>query len=262
MGTLEKYFYTTFYTKIKNVPFVINLKTCFIQPKGTLMYQLDLTLPLTGEIFKTMESVAAAHGSITNIDIFGHIGTHLDLMGKTYPPEYFMLYGRVFDVQTIIGRDVEADDINLDCIKERDFVFFHSGRLASLSYPSKEYMSAPIQLSWDLLNKLIEKKVAMIGIDFAGVRRHKEHHKADMLCAKAGVFVVENVYALEKLVAKAGSDAFVVHCYPMRLVGATGLPCRIIAEDRSRRSKTASDATKYLRENLGKKSFSRRSYRK
>ena len=194
------------------------------------MKRFDLTYPLTDDDFKTMEILAAKHVNISKSDLFGHIGTHLDLMGKTYPDDYFTLSGRIFDVSTIMGRDIEAGDIDLDCIKEKDFVFFHSGCLASLSYATKEYMTAPIQLSWDLLDRLIEKSVAMIGIDFAGVRRLKEHPKADMRCAEKGTFIVENIYSLESLVAKVGSNPFTVHCYPMRLADATGLPCRVIAE--------------------------------
>jgi len=194
------------------------------------MQRIDLTLPLSDGLVKAVESLASKHEYGLKVDLFGHMGTHLDLMNKVYPDDYFTLSGRVFDVRAVTGREVEADDIDLDLIRERDFVFFHSGCLASLGYATKEYMSAPVKLSWDLLGKLVEKGVAMIGVDFAGVRQQAEHRKADMFCADAGTFVVENICALESLVAQAGSNAFMVHCYPMRLVDATGLPCRVIAE--------------------------------
>lgn len=197
------------------------------------MHRFDLTLPLSDELFKTMESLASRasrRGRISKSDIFGHIGTHLDLMGKTYPDEYFTLSGRVFDVRGVTGRDIEADDIDLDSIREKDFVLFYSGCLASLSYGTREYLSAPVRLSWDLLDRLVERRVAMIGVDFAGVRPHEEHCQADMLCADAGTFIVENLFSLERLAAEAGNGEFTVHCYPMRLVDATGLPCRVIAE--------------------------------
>ncbi|MEF2230651.1 MAG: cyclase family protein [Pseudodesulfovibrio sp.] len=194
------------------------------------MQRIDLTLPLTNEIFALTESMASTRKNVSKADLFGHIGTHLDLMGKAYPDEYFTLCGQVFDVRTVSGRDIEASDIDLDRVGENDFVFFHSGCLAVFGYASREYMSSAVQLSWDLIGRLLEKKVAMIGVDFAGVRRQAEHPKADILCADAGTFVVENVVALERLAAEAGSGAFTVHCYPMRLADATGLPCRIIAE--------------------------------
>jgi len=194
------------------------------------MKKIDLTLPLTEEVFKFTESVASKHKHIRKADLFGHIGTHLDLIGKTYPDDYFRLAGRVFDVKSVAGRDIDVNDVDLNSINEKDFVFFHSGCLKSLSYTSKEYISDPIQLSWELIQALIDKKAAMIGIDFAGIRYHKEHREADILCAENGVFVVENLYELDKLTAEAGRNEFTVHCYPMRLTDATGLPCRVIAE--------------------------------
>ncbi|WP_320172371.1 cyclase family protein [Maridesulfovibrio sp.] len=194
------------------------------------MQRFDLSFPLTNELFERMEKLAAKHTHIQKIDLFGHIGTHLDLMGKPFPEDYFTLSGRVFDVQKIAGRDIETTDINLDCIAENDFVFLHSGCLSSLSYGSDEYMADPIQLSWDLIDNLISKKVAMIGIDFAGIRQQKEHHKADTICAEAGTFVVENVYSLENLPIESEYSTFTVNCYPTRLADATGLPCRVIAE--------------------------------
>jgi len=196
------------------------------------MERLDLTYPLDDSAFKAQQALTPKDVLVSQKELFGHIGTHLDLMGKNYPDEYFTLSGRVFDVRHVSGRDIDVADINMDAVKEKDFVFFHSGCLASFPYASREYILAPVQLSWELIHALIEKKVAMIGVDFAGIRLPKEHVKADTLCAEAGTFVVENIYALESLLAKAGNAPFTVHCYPMRLTGATGLPCRVIAEIR------------------------------
>jgi kynurenine formamidase len=194
------------------------------------MQRLDLTYPLDDSAFKALQSLTPQDVPVSQKELFGHIGTHLDLMGKNWPDDYFTLSGRAFDVRYVSGRDIDVADVNLDAVKEKEFVFFHSGCLASFTYGSKEYILAPVQLSWDLIHALIEKRVAMIGVDFAGIRLPKEHPRADTLCADAGTFVVENVYALETLLAKAGNGTFTVHCYPMRLTGATGLPCRVIAE--------------------------------
>lgn len=194
------------------------------------MQRFDLTYPLDESAFKAMQALAPADLPVPQKELFGHIGTHLDLMGQAYPEHYFRLSGRAFDVRHISGRDIDVADIDLGCIKENDFVFFNSGCLASLPYASKAFLFAPVQLSWALIHTLLEKKVAMIGIDFGGVRLPKEHRKADTLCAAAGTFVVENVNGLESLIAAVGAGVFTVHCYPMRLTDATGLPCRVIAE--------------------------------
>ena len=193
------------------------------------MQRFDLSYPLDDNAFKAMKALAPSDLPVPQKELFGHIGTHLDLMGKTYPDEYFTLSGRVFDVRHISGRDIDMVDIDLESIREKDFVFFHSGCLASFPYASKEYIFAPIQLSWKLIQALLDKKTAMVGIDFAGIRLPKEHRKADTLCAESGTFVVENVYGLENLVTAAEGKTFTVHCYPMRLTDASGLPCRVIA---------------------------------
>jgi kynurenine formamidase len=194
------------------------------------MQRFDLTYPLDDKAFAAMQALAPKDLPVPQQELFGHIGTHLDLMGKAYPERYFTLSGRAFDVGHVVGRDIDVADIALDSILKSEFVFFHSGCLASVAYASKEFLNAPVQLSWELIHALLEKQVAMIGIDFSGIRRPSEHKKADLLCAESGTFVVENVYGLEKLIEKAEGNTFIVHCYPMRLMNATGLPCRVIAE--------------------------------
>jgi kynurenine formamidase len=42
------------------------------------------------------------------------------------------------------------------------------------------------------------------------------------------VFVVENLWDLQRLIAAGGS--FTAHTYPMRFAGITGIPCRVIAQ--------------------------------
>lgn len=91
-------------------------------------------------------------------------------------------------------------------------------------------MFAPTQFSWALIRSLVEKKFGIIGIDFAGMRLPKEHPEADQFCAKAGTFIVENLFALDELRQAVKTRPFTIHTYPMRLIESTGLPCRVIAE--------------------------------
>lgn len=188
---------------------------------------IDLSLPLTK---KTFDDLAASSRPYSALELFGHVGTHLDLMGKPWPQEYFARSGRIFDVRHIRGRDIDAGDLTVDAIRSGEFVFLRTGVLEEHAYASKDYIHAPVRLSWNLLETLLQKKVAMIGVDCAGVRQPEEHKKADLLCAEAGAFVVENVYNLDALCETAGAAAFMVRTFPLRLEDATGLPCRIVAE--------------------------------
>ena len=49
------------------------------------------------------------------------------------------------------------------------------------------------------------EKISMIGVDFAGIRRGKEHTPKDQYCADRGVFVVENLCGLSRLLVVPGS---------------------------------------------------------
>ena len=191
--------------------------------------KVDITFPLTRRSFELMEDLAPKDKVLSRLDLFGHIGTHLDLMEKEYPEANFSLSGRIFDVSSIRGRDIEAADIDIDQVREGDFVIMHTGGLAAYGYGTKEYIFAPIQLSWNLLEALVARKAALIGVDLAGVRLPAEHPKADNMCAEAGTFIIENLYHLKTLNTEAKGKSFVVNTYPMRLEGSTGLPCRVVA---------------------------------
>ncbi|MBR0272057.1 MAG: hypothetical protein IJQ68_08755 [Methanobrevibacter sp.] len=94
-------------------------------------------------------------------------------------------------------------------------------------YDTINYFTKHPQLSNELIDKLIEKEISLIGVDFAGVRNGAEHTPKDQYCADNGVFIVENLCNLKKLLKY---DKFVVNTYPMNFSDVTGLPCRVIAE--------------------------------
>lgn len=68
----------------------------------------------------------------------------------------------------------------------------------------------------------------MIGIDFAGVRRGKEHTPKDQYCADRGTFIIENLCNLKNLAQQ--TEYFTANTYPMNYADMTGLPCRVVAE--------------------------------
>lgn len=77
----------------------------------------------------------------------------------------------------------------------------------------------------------MDRHISIIGIDFAGVRRGKEHTSKDQYCADKGVFIIENLCHLgQLLVGDEKSAEFIANTYPMNFVEMTGLPCRVIAK--------------------------------
>jgi len=107
-------------------------------------------------------------------------------------------------------------------------VAFYTGFIEEVEYGTAQYFKAHPQLSKALLEELLAKKVSVIGVDCAGIRRTPEHVPADRYCAEHGVFVVENLWDLKGLLAV--SSRFTAHTYPMRFSGVTGIPCRVVAQ--------------------------------
>ena len=65
---------------------------------------IDLTLQITPEL------LANAAGP-ENKALFGHVGTHFDVMDKEFPLAYTRRKGIVFDVTGIWQRDIQVSDI-------------------------------------------------------------------------------------------------------------------------------------------------------
>ena len=160
----------------------------------------------------------------------GHLGTHFDVMNKTFQIDYSRRTGMVFDVSSISDRDIELEDISMEKVTPGTFVIFYTGFLEKEGYGTKKYFTEHPRLSYDLIHALLKKQVAMIGIDAAGIRRGEEHTPADQVCADSGVFVVENIDSLSALMGKTGGRTFTVYTFPIKFEGMSGLPCRVIAE--------------------------------
>jgi kynurenine formamidase len=187
------------------------------------MKRLDLTI----EIDESRWSEAIEKRKMS---AFGHLGTHLDIMNKEFPLENTVLKGRILDVSSVRGKDIEVADVDLTDVVAGDFVLFYSGFLKEVGFGTEEYAKNHPQLSEGLIRFLVGRKVSMIGIDAAGIRRGAHHAPMDQYCADSGVLVVENLANLDVLSSSARRRRFTAYTFPLRLRGATGLPCRVVAE--------------------------------
>ena len=158
----------------------------------------------------------------------GHLGTHFDVMDKFFPLEYTQRKGIVFDVSSVKDRDIEVSDIDISMIGEDMFIAFYTGFIEAEGYGTLEYFTKHPQLSNGLIDELLDRKISIIGVDFAGIRRGKEHTPKDGYCADRGVFIVENLCNLKEVLEHG--NTFTAHTYPMKFTESTGLPCRVIAE--------------------------------
>ncbi|MBQ3271992.1 MAG: cyclase family protein [Solobacterium sp.] len=179
---------------------------------------IDVTLLITAQM------AAAAQENEKKV-LAGHLGTHFDIMDKKFPLEYTEREAVVFDVSHVHGRDIDISDIDMDAVGPDMFVAFYTGFIDRENYGSRPYFAGHPQLSHELIDALLDRKISIIGVDCAGIRRGREHTPADQYCADRGVFVVENLCNL-----RAVPGHCIMHTYPMNYAGVSGLPCRVVAE--------------------------------
>ncbi|MCP1225640.1 cyclase family protein [Sebaldella sp. S0638] len=177
-------------------------------------------------------SKAASGNALDNEKMvsFGHLGTHFDVMNKEFPLEFVKREGLVFNVREMKDREILSGDIDMSLVKENMFVAFYTGFIEDEGYGTKKYFTEHPELSNELIDLLLDKKVSIIGIDFAGVRRGAEHTPKDQYCADRGVFIIENLCNLDKVLNGKKHEFFVVNTYPVNFGGMSGLPCRVVGE--------------------------------
>lgn len=188
--------------------------------RGTFELLIDITLEITQQMMADVRE----RGEIFRM---GHLGTHFDVMGKEFPLAYTQLPGVVFDVRSILDRDIETTDFDLEAVHAGMFVAFYTGWIEQIRYGTPAYYDEQPQLSDALIETLLSKGVSVIGIDFGGARRGKAHAPMDRYCAERGTFIIENLCNLQSVIDAGGT--FTACAYPMRFSGMTGLPCRVIA---------------------------------
>lgn len=159
----------------------------------------------------------------------GHVGTHFDVAGKKFPLESFRTRGKLIDISHIRDREVEVADLADQPIEEGDMIIFHTGYIDEIGYGQKGYIQKSAELSDEAVAYLIERKVRLIGVDAAGVQKLKKHAKVDQYCADRGVFIVENLCNLKRLMPVA-SQGFTVYTAPVNRSDLSGLPSRVVAE--------------------------------
>ncbi len=183
----------------------------------------DLTLRITPKM------VRDAQGNEKKA-LVGHLGTHFDVMDKEFPLDYCVRPGITFDVSAAAqaDREVGVDDVDLSRVESGMFVAFRTGFIEEEDYGSRRYFTEHPQLSVELLERLMDLRVSMVGVDFAGVRRGREHTPMDQRLADQGIFVIENLCNLQELARAKGPAT--VYTFPMSYEGVTGLPCRVVAK--------------------------------
>ena len=191
--------------------------------EGNTMKYTDLTL----QVKKNNRIYKKAELQVKKQTIMGHIGTHFDIYGDmTLPLEYMQTRGVIIDVSSVKGREVTIDDVDLDYVKEGDFVIIRTGSIERHPYGSGLYFSSSTQFSWELIRELAAQKLKFLGIDAPDLRKGKEHIEADKIFLRYGTIVIENLVNLEKLNADVVCKVLTMW---LEDEDATGIKCRVVA---------------------------------
>lgn len=186
-----------------------------------------MLIDLSVKVTKASHKDASDHEKMAS---FGHLGTHFDVMDKEFPLVFTKRKGLVFDVSKIFDRDIDISDIDISLVNADMLIAFYTGFIEKEKYGTKPYFASHPQLSNELIDRLLDCKVSIIGIDCAGVRRGAEHTPKDQYCADRGVFIIENLCNLDKVLHGKSVMSFIANTYPINFADMTGLPCRVIAE--------------------------------
>lgn len=185
--------------------------------------RIDMTLQVTPQMVGNA-------GEFEKKVFTGHLGTHFDVMNKEFPLEYVERKGIVFQISMNAEREIGVNDIDLSLIEKDMFVAFCTSFIENVGYGTQEYFAKHPYLSQELIVALVKKQISIIGVDFAGIRRAKEHRIADQYCADNNVFVVENLCNLKSILKGKETALFIAHTYPMNYSDMSGLPCRVVAD--------------------------------
>ncbi|GAA0778868.1 cyclase family protein [Clostridium subterminale] len=151
-----------------------------------------------------------------------HIGTHIDC----YNLSNIELPSQI-DVKVIDARKIDIIDVNILenlSIKAGSFVIFRTGYLETYGYGSEEYFNSKPSpyLTNELIDKLLDCNVKLIGIDLSGIQHGAAHVAIDKYVENKGAYVIENIYNLDKVATE-----FKANLKWIQLEGATAIKVEI-----------------------------------
>mgnify|MGYP001563560923 CR=1 FL=1 len=195
---------------------------------------IDLTMPIDNRTpvfpgdpkqeIKQFATIKENGWNEKRLTISSHFSTHIDA------PFHMLENGKKltdFSVEMFIGEAIIIDSrqqkeikSDLNDVQPNDIVFFFTGH-TSKAYSADFFKDNPI-ISIETVERLIEKKVKIVGIDsYTPDNKPFETHK---LLFKHNILIVENLVNLDKLNGKR----FKCYILPLKIQDADGAPCRVI----------------------------------
>lgn len=203
---------------------------------------VDLSLPIDsamrGVVIKPAKSIERNGWNATTLELYSHAGTHMDA------PVHFLPSGASLDAQDLSICCGPARLVNLAPAKgrqlhtSRDIInaigdVYPGDRLLLRTdwhkrFGTSDYRDQLPRISLELAEWLVERQVAMIGVEppsVADVNNLRELTDVHQTLFRGGVLIVEGLAHLDQIT----SDEIDFIALPLRIVSGDGCPVRAIA---------------------------------
>ena len=156
------------------------------------------------------------------LSMSSHFGTHIDA------PFHMLENGKKlsdFRIEKFIGEAIvlpmKNGEAEVKAVKNNDIVFLFTGH-TDKAY-DKDFMQNNPVIKPDLAQKLIDKKVKIVGLD--SYTPDNEPYEVHKMFFRKNIMIVENLVGLKPLVGKR----FQCYILPLKIKDGDGAPCRVLA---------------------------------
>ena len=199
---------------------------------------IDVSMPITaGSVFRlgtppveiaSRKFYHESEGEYESVvlSLSAHTATHVDLVfaKSRIEPERMIGRGKLIVVTQAPGSEIQLDDVEHQVeIESGDFVFFRTDW--SKLVGTEEYHNHP-ELSPDVVQWLVSKRINAVGIDARGLGRGRRHGEYDRLLMKNDIFVIENLANLSAIPTRE----FTAYCFPLKIENIDAIPARVVVE--------------------------------
>ncbi len=206
------------------------------------MQYYDITLNLSAETvrwvgsspFELIERRRTARGDQNNssaLSMSVHSGTHIDAPfhfvpdGATIdalPLERFMGPALVYEVDT--AHVITAAHVNAIPLHDETRVLFktRNSRLLQQSAFEPEFVAFSVEAA----QALVARGVKLVGLDYLSVAHHDEQVPVHRAFLDHGMVLLEGVD-----LSQVAPGRYELICFPLRLRGVDGAPCRAVLRD-------------------------------
>lgn len=161
----------------------------------------------------------------TVISMPSHTATHLDLVSKERSVDLHRMISNawIIDVTQSTGGKITRDDLGDIRVRPDDSVLFRTDW--SRYIDTARYYEHP-ELTPDVLDWLIERRVNIVGIDAQGLGQGATHGEYDHKLARHDIYVLENLANL----AAIPQSTCTLYCFPLLLEQIDAIPARAVAQ--------------------------------